>query len=99
MTNKKNTIIFIIAGTIVNVIILLALLLIFVIFAAKVFGNTNPQAAGGVLIVGIIVSWLLGMFLYQKLATWVIKKWNLEDKLDPLFASRTMKKNRFDNGF
>lgn len=98
MTNKKNTIIFIIAGTIVNVIILLALLLLFVVIGANVFKD-NSNGAGAFLVVGIIVSWLLGMLIYQKLATWVIKKWNLEDKLDPLFASRTMKKNRYDNGF
>lgn len=99
MTNKKNTIIFIIAGTIVNVIILLSLLLAFVIIDARVFGSANPNGAAVFLIVGILVSWLLGMFIYQKLATWVITKWHLEDKLDPLFASRTMKKNRFDNEF
>lgn len=98
MTNKKNTIIFIIAGTIVNVLILLALLFLFIILDAKLFGN-NANSAAVFLIVGIVASWILGMFIYQKLATWVIKKWNLEDKLDPLFASRTMKKNRFDNEF
>ncbi len=97
MTNKKNTILFIIAGTIVNVIILLALLLIFIILDAKLFGN-NDNGAMVFLIVGIIASWMLGMLIYQKLATWVITKWHLEDKLDPLFAARTMKKDRFDNG-
>lgn len=98
MTNKKNTIIFIIAGTIVNVIILLALLLAFVVLGAVLF-KTNDNGAAVFLIVGIIASWMLGMFIYQKLATWVITHFNLEDKLDPLFASRTMKKDRFDNGF
>lgn len=98
MTNKKNTIIFIIAGTIVNVIILLALLLVFVVLGAVLFKN-NDNGAAVFLIVGIIASWMLGMFIYQKLATWVITHFNLEDKLDPLFASRTMKKDRFDNGF
>lgn len=98
MTNKKNTILFIIAGTIVNVIILLALLLIFIILDAKLFGN-NDNGAMVFLIVGIIASWMLGMLIYQKLATWVITKWHLENKLDPLFAARTMKKERFDDQF
>lgn len=96
MKNKKNTIIFIIAGTIVNVLILLALLLLFVIIGAKLFA-TNDNGAGTFMVVGIVATFLLGMLIYQKLATWVITKWNLEDKLDPLFAARTMKKDRYDN--
>lgn len=98
MTNKKNTIIFIIAGTIVNVIILLLLLLLFLVLGAVIFGE-NANGAAVFIIVGIVASWILGMLIYQKLATWVIQKWHLEDKLDPLFASRTMKKNRYDNEF
>lgn len=98
MTNKKNTLIFIVAGTIVNVIILLALLFAFVVLDAVLFKN-NDNGAAVFLIVGILASLFLGMFIYQKLATWVITKWHLEDKLDPLFAARTMKKNRFDNEF
>lgn len=98
MTNKKNTILFIIVGTIVNVIILIALLFAFVALDAVIFKNNDNAAATG-LVVSIMATLFLGMLIYQKLATWVIEKWHLEDKLDPLFASRTMKKNRFDGGF
>lgn len=99
MTNKKNTWLFIIAGTIVQVLIILAILLAFVVADAVFIGNENDNGAATLLIAGIIISYLGGSLLYQKLASWVIRKWHLEEKLDPVFVSRTIKEDRFDNGF
>ncbi|MBQ0166836.1 MAG: leader peptide processing enzyme [Treponema sp.] len=99
MTNKKNTILFIIVGTIVQVLLILLLLAVFITLTAVVFKNDNDNMAAALMIASILCSYFLGALLYQKLATWVITKWHLEDKLDPLFSKRTMKKNRYDNQF
>lgn len=98
MTKKGNSILFIVVGTIVNVIILLSLLFAFIVLDAVIFKNNNDNGAAIFFIVGIFASLFLGMFIYQKLATWVIVHFNLEDKLDPLFVKRTMKKSRYEDG-
>ena len=36
----------------------------------------------------IVLALFLGMFLYQKIVQWAFNKFNLEDKLDPLFKKK-----------
>lgn len=90
MTKKQNTIVFIIIGTLVNVIIALALLLALSVIVLAIFREKGAVALPFVFIVSIA----LGIFIYQKLLGWAMRKWQLEDKLDPLFSSRYTKKPR-----
>jgi membrane protein YdbS with pleckstrin-like domain len=39
----------------------------------------------------VVVALFLGMFLYQKIVQWVMVKFNLEDKLDPIFGKKYKK--------
>ena len=49
------------------------------------------------LMVAIIVALFLGMFLYQKIVQWALVKFNLEDKLDPLFGKKYKKAPKKDS--
>lgn len=98
--NRKNTTnLFLIVGTIVEVIItftiVMALVLLTVLIIQKinlddtVKANIFQFAAIADLIGGII----LGLNIYKALGRWVIKKWNLQDKLreDTLIHFKTRK--------
>lgn len=98
-TRKNTTNLFLIVGTIVEVIItftiVMALVLLTVLIIQKinlddtVKANIFQFAAIADLIVGII----LGLNIYKALGRWVIKKWNLQDKLreDTLIHFKTRK--------
>lgn len=93
MTNKQRSIIFIIAGTLVSVII--TLILVIGLFVVTIYLLKDaPDNIGKVFPFVFITAIVLGMFIYQKLVKFVIKKFNLEDKLDPLFGPG--RKNRLD---
>jgi uncharacterized membrane protein len=81
MTKKQNTILFIILGTLVNVIISLALITVLLVLAV-LFLKENTVYVLPFLVIG---GMFLGMFIYKKLASVVVARFHLEDKLDPLF--------------
>ena len=72
--------------------------------AVAVARNTNPIATPPWLDLplwlghplSLVGGILLAMIAYQKLTKWVITKFNLTDKLDPLFTSRHRKKTLRD---
>ena len=91
MNRKVNTVLFIIAGTIVNLLlaILCVVLLMVVIFKVE---STWPGRGEPMFPFAFIAGVLLAMVLYQRLSHWVVEKFNLSDKLDPLFRIRHRRK-------
>lgn len=90
MNKKLNTVIFVIAGTLVNIILAIAFVVILVVlagFAKDLIGPAKSVILPFIVFLGIFIA----MMLYQRLAMWVIKRFNLEDKLDPLFVSKHRK--------
>ncbi len=81
MTKKQNTILFIIIGTLVNVIISLALIIALLAVSVLLLKENAAYAFPFLLIGGVI----LGMLIYKQLTTLVVTRFHLEDKLDPLF--------------
>jgi len=87
VSKKTNTIIFVVIGTLVNVILAIVFVVALLVIAslAKDFiGNAKSAILPFIVFLGIFIS----MMVYQRLSAWVIKKFKLEDKLDPLFTSR-----------
>ncbi len=87
MTKKKNTLLFIFIATLFNLIVTVFLLLIFIILSVFLFKENTVFVAPFCFIAAIA----LGIFIYQKVARFVIKKYELEYKLDPIFSKRTRK--------
>lgn len=95
MNKKMNTVIFILAGTVVN--LLLAIVFIgFLLFGVSRLAPALGDNAASLVPFAFIGGILLAMIAYQKLTKWVITKFNLTDKLDPLFTSRHRKKTLRD---
>jgi hypothetical protein len=92
MNKKANSIVFILCGTLVNVLFSIICIVLLVILVAKfqpILGDTISMV---LYIVALLGGWFLGMFAYQKLSKWVIAHFKLEDKLDPLFNFRSRKR-------
>ncbi len=91
MNKKLNTVLFILGGTIVNVLLAL------VSIGLLLFGVTRLEPIIG----QSIVSWipfvflggiLIAMIIYQRLSKWVMNRFNLGDKMEPLFTFRRNRK-------
>jgi len=91
MNKKVNTVIFIIVGTLVNIIITLAMMAVMMVLSAMIFKN-HPEVFSIISMVIVMGTLLASMVLYQKLSLWVVEKLHLEDKLEPLWGSRNKKK-------
>ena len=96
MNKKLNSIVFILCGTIVNVLLAILFILGFCVFALWALKQIGVAASMTVIVVASICGLLLAMFIYTKLSRWVISRFNLEDKLDPLFKPRSGKKSKLD---
>ena len=92
MTKKQNTLLFMLAGTVVSIIITVLLLIAILLICAKFFPNTISTMSPFIFTLSV----LLGMLIYNKLVTFVVEKFNLEDKIEPLFKPRK-KKIKKDN--
>ncbi len=84
MTKKQNTILFITLGTIFNIIITLIFIFLFAMLAAVLF----PNYLAFILPVIFVLSIVLAIIVYQKLVAYITKKFNLEEKMDPIFKSK-----------
>jgi hypothetical protein len=90
MTKKQNSILFIIVGTICDILLMTLILLILIICGALILKEKVVNAIPFFFIISIVG----GMFLFQKISAIVIKKFKLEEKLDPLFVRK--RRNRLD---
>jgi hypothetical protein len=90
--NKKlNSVLFILCGKIVNVILAIFFIgaLVLLVFRFHgFFGQWINVVVPAAFFSGI----LLAMFAYQRLLKWVMRRFTLEDKLDPLFSFKPKKK-------
>ena len=96
--SASNTFLFF--GTICEIIIsfaiIVVLFLLSLLLLAKVFkfpDDVNTVVFNILLIVDFVGGLALGFFLYRKLGRWVIRKWNLQEKLrdDVLNQFKTFK--------
>jgi len=89
MNKKANTILFMLAATVLNivmmVVIFLALMLLYAWIAPGGFATQVGQVVGIVLFLASIG---LTYFLYHRLVKWISGKWNLDDYFDPIFGRR-----------
>ncbi|MGI5173181.1 leader peptide processing enzyme [Treponema sp. OMZ 840] len=84
MTKKQTTLVFLITATLANIVLVLGLLILFTVLGGLIFkdrlGTAMPFLFAGAILTGI--------FIYQKAIKVIVKKFRLEEKMDPLFGSR-----------
>ncbi|MDA3957148.1 leader peptide processing enzyme [Oceanispirochaeta sp.] len=89
MNKKLNTVLFMLGGTIVNIILMLGLFLLFLYLGNLVLTpetDSNMKMLIFLLIIGISV--VGSFFLYSKIVKMINKKWNLENYMHPLFSRK-----------
>lgn len=94
MNKKANTILFMLIGTLASIIITILILLLLIFIVVKVFTG-NQEAMGIAISIAVIASMILGAVIYQFGVKFVVKKFNMEDKLEPLFG-RGSNRSKFD---
>lgn len=87
MNKKANTIVFMLVGTVVSVVITLLLMFLLVVLVLKLFPE-KPEVFGNALPIIVLAAMILGAVIYQFGAKFVIKKFNMEDKLEPIFGGK-----------
>ena len=91
MTKKQTTLVFLLAATLANIVCILALLILFTIVGGLLFKERIGTALPFLFIAALIT----GMVIYQKAVKFIVKRFNLDEKMDPLFRPRG-KRNPLD---
>ena len=98
MSKKTNSVIFMLAATVVNLLLLIVFFILgFVIVG--VLGSKFPelQSAAPFLILLVFGVAIFGsFFIYSRLVKWVSAKYDLESKLDPIFTPKRNRRNKED---
>ena len=89
MNKKVNTILFMLAGTVLNIVVMLVLFLI-LLFAANLIltPETDSTIKMVVFLLVITLSVLGSFFLYSRLVKWINGKWDLDQYMHPLFGKK-----------
>ncbi len=94
MNKKTNSLIFMAVATVVNIALLFAFVVAGIVLVSFIpFSEENAGLFSMAVFIVFLVAIILSFLIYTKLVKWATVKFNLEDKLDPLF---TPKKNRRD---
>ena len=89
MSKKTNTLIFILLGTVFNIIITIASFLILVLIYSKFFyGRLSESSSAWVLPVFFIAAIVASFFVYRLPIKIVMKKIDMEKYFDPIFGKR-----------
>jgi predicted membrane protein len=93
MSKKTNTFLFIIGGTIFNVIITMVSFLVFLLIYSKFFyDRVGENAAAWLLPVFFAGSIAASFFIYRLAIKILMKKVDMEKYFDPIFARRQKRK-------
>lgn len=85
MTKKQRTVLFVIISTLVSVLIMIGLLFLFLVLT---FAFLDGEAAVIVSFISFIMAMFGGTIVNQKVMAWAIKKFRLEEKMEPLWGKK-----------
>jgi hypothetical protein len=91
MNNKANTVLFIIVGTLVNLFLAISFIVLLLVAIYKL-ETIWPGRGEALFPFAFIAGILLSMLVYQRLSHWVVERFGLSDKLDPLFRVKHRRK-------
>jgi len=89
MNKKLNTVLFIIGGTVFNVLVTVISFLVFLlIYSRFLYGRISENAVSWLLPVFFAASIAASFFIYRFVIKIVIKKIDVEKYFNPIFVSR-----------
>ncbi len=83
-SRKLNTVLFVLAGTVANVLLAFVFIALLILLVSQLSPVLHERVAS-LLPFAFIGGIILAMIVYQKLTKWVVDRFDLSDKLDPLF--------------
>lgn len=91
MSKKTNTVVFMVLATVLNILLMLILFLVGFLLLNKF---VDPSSSSSALWLGVVFLVSIGgsFAIYSVVVKWLSKKFNLEDKLAPLFNHRPPKR-------
>ena len=94
MSKKTNTLLFILGGTVFNIIITVLCFIIFLLIYSKILYPHLPESSGAWVLPVIFVASIVASFLIYRFAVKIImKKVDMEKYFDPIFGRKAQKKN------
>ena len=94
---KRNTAVFILIATIVNLILMTVFMLVGYILLLRFADPEKPQAAQIWLLVIFIGSVVLAWLIYSRMVKWYTKRVDVEKNFAPLISSRRKKPQTYDD--
>jgi hypothetical protein len=93
MSKKTNTLLFILGGTVFNILVTLLCFIIFLVIYGR-FLPMLPESSAAWMLPVIFVASIVASFLIYRLAIKIImKKVDMEKYFDPIFGHRRPRKN------
>ncbi|HZJ88293.1 MAG TPA: leader peptide processing enzyme [Sphaerochaeta sp.] len=91
MSKRRYTVLFMIGATLVNILLMLVVFFICLILI-NLFVSPESQAAPILFALTFLVSIAGSFFLYSRLLKWATNRFDLENKLVPLFGRNRKRK-------
>jgi len=89
MTKRANTVVFMLAATVLNVVLMVVIFGVLLILDLWLLaGRIDPNTNVYILIFCVFGTMALTFFLYHRIVKWATAKWDLEEKLEPLFGKK-----------
>ena len=86
MNKTLNTALFLIIGTVINIVLMIGLMLLFLVVAGRLIGDSEAWPL--IFMVSVFAS-IIGSFgLYTLLIRWVDRTFKLEKYIHPLFRKK-----------
>ncbi len=97
-SKKTNTAIFMIAATLINIVLLFVFMMLGLIGLNLVvtYLPVSESLFPVLMLVFFVLAIALALFVYSRLVKWATAKYGLEDKLAPLFSSGRRKTPKED---
>lgn len=91
MNKKLNTVYFLIGATILNLLILIIIAAVLGLTIGFLYQKTGVDSQGLSLLAVLII--LFGsiagtFFIYSKIIKWIVRKWNLDNYIEPIFRTK-----------
>ena len=95
MSKKTNTLLFILGGTVFNILVTIVSILVLLVIYSRFFYSLLPESTvAWVIPVIFTISILVSFFVYRLVLNLIMKKVDMEKYFDPIFKSRRpLKKN------
>jgi len=93
MGKKANSLIFMLVATLLSLVIMLAFFILGIVILSWIAAmNPESQFLPAVMIILFVGAIAASFFVYSKIVKWADRKFSLEDKLDPIFGRKNLRK-------